>query len=413
MLLGAAACGFGGDDASPADTEPLVYELDGMTVVVNPSLRMADSTAWWLDTTAAVRIGVVDGPEEYMIGRLAGVLRRPDGGILLADAIAHELREYDAGGRFIRRVGRAGEGPGEYGWLTQLMPYAGDSIIVMDNESSRANVLDGDLGFVRRFRPRLRETVARQGMTSHRLIGFFDDGTAVVSDYLNVCGPRRFEGFCEDSVAFFRVGEDGATLARFGRFVYSRAQSVRLQGRNFLNVEPHPQAYWTVHGGRFYYADAKRFEVRVFRADGMLDRVIRVDASAPVHTRREVEPRPPGPTGDPERDELRRLAIEAFSQMQPPDTLPHFSDMLVDATGHVWLREYVPPRRIDVWPRWYIFDPEGRLRFSIRSPPELVHPARAYSPLRPRIGDDHVLTYARDEDGVESVVLIPLRKRQH
>ena len=101
------------------------------------------------------------------------------------------------------------------------------------------------------------------------LVGFFADGSVLMSDYLNVCGAAR-DGFCEDSVAFFRTDQEGNTLARFGSFVYGRTES-RSGRPNVTFGEPHPQALWTVHGSRFYYADAKRFEIRVFDLDGALN----------------------------------------------------------------------------------------------------------------------------------------------
>jgi hypothetical protein len=93
---------------------------------------------------------VVEGAPEHMIGRLAGMLRRPDRTILIADCTAHEVRVFDERGRFVRKVGRVGEGPGEYGWLYSL--YArGDSIVVMDNEGSRIIMLGPDLEYAHRF----------------------------------------------------------------------------------------------------------------------------------------------------------------------------------------------------------------------------------------------------------------------
>src|SRR5690606_16148584 len=198
--------------------------------------------------------------------------------ILIADAIAHTVRVYDERGTFVRSVGRAGEGPGEYGWLTQIMPYTADSIVVMDNENSRVNVLDPQLEFVRRYRPQLRDTRAPAGMTSHRLVSFFADGSALMSDYIDTCGPARSHGFCEDSVSYVRTRED-TVLATFGTFVYGRTEARRVE-RGFATAwtEPHPQPFRTIRGNRFYHADSKRFAVEVYGADGSLERVVRVRA---------------------------------------------------------------------------------------------------------------------------------------
>lgn len=411
VVLGAAC---GGDD-TPERRSIVERVEDGVTIVEHTDLDGADTLSWTIDTTDVVRIGVMEGPEEEMIGRLAGYLTRPDGTILLADGVAHELRVFDRDGGFVRSVGRAGEGPGEYGWLYGLRRYAGDSVAVLDNEGSRVTILGPDLEYVRRYHPRLQETRATPPMTSHRLIGFFDDGQALVSDYLNVCGARRREGFCEDSVAFFRTDTAGASTTRFGRFVYSRDEGTRASGVGIRIAEPHPQAMWAVRGDRFFYGDAKRFEILVYRADGTLDRIIRVAGEAPRYPREDVLPpptRPPGMEDTPETRAMMEAVARFHREVALPDSFPAFSDLLVDTEGNLWVREYLPRTRwgSDGPPRWFVFDPEGHLTHALRSVPGMLRSFRPYTQLTPQIGADHVLGSTEDELGVERLVLYRLRK---
>ncbi|MEX2285321.1 MAG: 6-bladed beta-propeller [Gemmatimonadota bacterium] len=361
-----------------------------------------------------VQIGMLEGPDEYVIGQLAGTLLLPGDSILIADATAHELRVFDPSGKFARKVGRKGDGPGEFTWLTAVHVYAGDSIVVLDHEGGRANVLGRDFGYARRFRPRLLETRARPPMTSHDLIGFFSDGRALVSDFLNVCGPRRTDGFCEDSVAFYRTNEDGSTEARLGSFVYSREESVEVRsGPSTGWSEPHPQPMRTLHDNRFYYGDAKRFEIQVFGANGELERRIRVAGIAPRYQKKDVwAPPSPAAAANPRLKGTLAALEAARAKATMPDTFPSFSDLLVDQAGNIWVREYVPQMHLrKVRPRWYVFDPEGRLRWSLRSTPGMMRFFRPYTRKSPQIANDRVLTTVRDADNVESVVVYRLVKR--
>jgi hypothetical protein len=409
LLTVAAGCG---PAAHAPDTEVRVTVQDGVTIVENPGLHIADTLAWRIDTTDVVSIGVVEGAPEYMIGRLAGALRRPDGSILIADAIAHEIRVFDERGRFLRKVGRAGDGPGEYGWLYNM--YAkGDSVVVMDNEGGRITMLGPDLEYAHRYRPRLRETVAQDMMTSHSVRGFFVDGRILVSDYLSSCGAQRRDGgFCVDSSAYYRTDGQGPAEANYGRFVSARSEMYRRPDANIGISEPHPQAFTAVHGDRFYYADAERFEVSVYGPDGALERLIRVAADPPRYDRREIfRPIPDDGSGDPRRAELRRHFDDIIRTVRVPDPLPHFSDMIIDEGGRIWLREYQPPGVADRAPRWFIFDADGRLRWSLRSPRTLVRSPAPWARWNPQIGEDFVLSSARDELDVASVVLYRLRKQ--
>src|SRR5688572_17808188 len=78
---------------------------NGVTIVENPGLHTADSLAWSIDTADVVRIGMIDGPDEYVFGRLIAALFLPRNEILIADGTAHELRIFDASGQFVRKTG--------------------------------------------------------------------------------------------------------------------------------------------------------------------------------------------------------------------------------------------------------------------------------------------------------------------
>ena len=61
-----------------------------------------------------LRIGEFDGTGPYVFGSLRSVIPDPMGRIWVLEGQAFELRLFDAEGRFVRAVGRQGEGPGEF-----------------------------------------------------------------------------------------------------------------------------------------------------------------------------------------------------------------------------------------------------------------------------------------------------------
>lgn len=414
LLVTAGACGGERGAGSPGAGVTVRVE-DGVTVVENGGLHLADTLAWRIDTTAVVRIGVLEGPEEYVFGRIRGIAQRSDGTVVVADALARELRLYDLEGRFVRRVGRAGEGPGEFGTITGLALLAGDSLAVISGQ--RVDLLGPDLQFARRFNARLprEEMSVEPPLSSDRLEGLFEDGRALMGDYIGVCG-RDTEGVCVDSIAFKRIGRAGGVDARFGRFVYGRQERRQLAADLpvIATREPYPQAFWTVGGDRFYYGDARRFEVFAFTSGGSLERRIRLDYTSPEYTRDDVWPpleEPPAPSSDPRLARLNEAVREIRASAEVPDTFPAFSDLLVDATGHVWVREYLPSAPSDERPpRWFVFDPEGRLGYAVRSVPGMDRRGGPLGGVAPFIGERHVIGRVEDELGVESVVVYDLVK---
>ena len=108
----------------------------------------------------------------------------------------------------------------------------------------------------------------------------------------------------------------------------------------------------------------------------------------------------------------RERAERSLAQTVFAEELPHFSDLLVDRTGHLWVRHFdyrerfLRPGRsstntIDAPTKWDVFDPRGAWLCTLELP------AR-FTPFE--IGADYVLGLARDADDIEQVHLYRLRK---
>jgi len=155
----------------------------------------------------------------------------------------------------------------------------------------------------------------------------------------------------------------------------------------------------------------KPYEIRAFSIDGTLARIVR----------REHEPRSPaeadrqsylerktGGGGGP-RPALPEALLEAileerrqFFELVPLAVhFPAFSTIMVDETGHLWVREYDLPREEDPAPLWTVFDPEGRVLGFVETPEGLDIL---------QIGEDYILGRFEDEFEVEYVQVWPLER---
>ena len=80
----------------------------------------------------SVRIGMLDGPMEFIFGDVTGAIRLEDGSVVVADEQTHNIRRYDASGQHMWASGRQGEGPGEYGGMRLMRGCPGSAITVFD-----------------------------------------------------------------------------------------------------------------------------------------------------------------------------------------------------------------------------------------------------------------------------------------
>lgn len=115
-------------DAASDDVERFV---SGDTTIV----RNRSPAGLWGDTMTLdveLEIGTLDGPPETTFGRVVSVTARDDGSILIIDAQGPEVREFDANGSFVRRLGGAGDGPGEYRRPAMLRAMRDGSTVLVD-----------------------------------------------------------------------------------------------------------------------------------------------------------------------------------------------------------------------------------------------------------------------------------------
>ena len=102
-------------------------------------------------SSPSVRIGVVDGADEYIFGAIESVVRLGNGTIAVSDAGAARVSLYDEDGTFRRRWGRRGDGPEEFRSLARIYPLGSDSLIVSERYPARMSVFDVDGTLARRF----------------------------------------------------------------------------------------------------------------------------------------------------------------------------------------------------------------------------------------------------------------------
>ena len=79
-------------------------------------VRADNPPSWGLNlrTVEEVRIGALEGPEEYVFGRVQSIAVGLDGTIYVTDDQVPVIRCYDSDGSYLGDVGREGSGPGEY-----------------------------------------------------------------------------------------------------------------------------------------------------------------------------------------------------------------------------------------------------------------------------------------------------------
>ena len=298
------------------------------------------------------------------------------------------MRFYDAEGRFLRSVGREGDGPGEFRYLASIF-VGEDSILAYEFLRTRVSVFKTTGEFVRSF----RLEPAAEGRFNPTLVGVMADGALLVRMGRVFRAGEETSGVNRDSMALFRYSREGEPLEAIGRFP-GRESYVRVDGSTMgvTSLAFGKATSIAVRDGRFLVGTADSYEIARYDTEGRLEALIRKRHDNLPVTREDIERYRQAQLDENDEGMMRQFMERMLAEMPLPQTMPAYSGVRVDAAGYLWVEEYRRPG--DDLPRWNVFDPEGRLLGTVETPVGLA--------IR-EIGHDYLLGLWRDEFDVEHV----------
>ena len=377
-----AACSGGqGGGGGAGGLRSVVRDSAGVTIVENgrplPELRLG----WRVGTAPAVTIGTAEGDPAYELSGVGGATRTPDGRIVVANAGSGELRVFDSEGVHVESWGGQGDGPGEFGAMapSRVMPWPGDSLMARDPFSRRASIFGIDGTFGRALRP-------EGGYAS--VVGPLPDGRVFAATLTTYSGgsPGASE-LTRPELEYGILEADGSVHRDLGAYPGSELYVVNTANGPLLRRYPFSRsAYPLVWGDLVVISANDRYEIRAYRPDGALARIVRRDHEARAPTQADL--RDYVARQNPERPE----ALDAVADMPLVEAFPAFARVLVDRLDHLWVEEYRLPG--ETHRLWTVFDPEGRALGLVEMPGSFA--------VR-EIGEDYILGTRRDELDIEYV----------
>ncbi len=401
-MFAALAMVLGCDGARAAGSPAtVVRDSAGIEIVESgapSSTRGDDSAPLRVDSVPTLSIGVEAGEEVYQLHRVFDARRLPDGRIAVGNSGSSEIRVFDADGKYQMSVGRAGEGPGEFGPFASIYFYAaGDSLIVPD-DGFRVHVYGPGVEYLETRRFTLMPEVGRPFLQ-----GVFTDGSWLVQAYENGGTLRGAPGtVIRARFSLLRYGADGrfidslATLDARERYV-NEVDGVTHYPYIPLSADP----LHVVVGDELATLVSDKPELTFLDQSGKVVRLVRWPRERVPSD--DVWPafRDSSIASFANDDELVRRMFSAFflKELPLPEFAPLYRSMVVDAERRVWLERFQMPG-VDALRAWDVIDTNGAWLGVVHVPRNL----RVF-----QVGADFLLGRSLDSLGVERVQIHALR----
>lgn len=340
VSLGAAGCV---DNAPASGWGGTVDTLSsGQVSVYNPAGSLWSAGDEWT-VEEELRIGTLDGTGPDMFGAIADFAIDGYGRFWLFEGQAQELRVFDAGGRFVRTVGRQGEGPGEFNRVIGMDWGADGNLWIADPSNNRLSVVDTTGAFVASH-----PTIG--GVVVQPWPGGFDDSGQFYTYGIDTSVDDDF------ALVMVRHGPDLQPIDSVAPPEYPGEREyfeLRNEDNWMMTGVPYtPSLEWRLGRDGTYWAGLTG-EYRIFQISWSGDTLRSI--------RREYQPLPVTASDLEEARERLEWFTEAGGKAdwsRIPSTKPAFEEFVIDDSDFLWVQMVAGP---DEQGRLFdVFDPEGR-----------------------------------------------------
>lgn len=320
--------------------------------------------------------GIESNPDDefdHKQGYLLGV-RLSNGGLAVIDV--SRVHYFDAQGKRTRIVGRKGQGPEEFQYLTAICRTRGDTLLLNDSHNRRISVLDGS--------GRILRTILQGDNGTAGSDACLDDGTFVLE--------RRIGELTERQNRITRLRTDGTIVNVLGTFSTPPFDMITMVGSSTVA--------W---GNSLYDGDPFTSQIRVHDALGTLRRIIRTADRGDRITDSEAEQRMAMTIPTNVTAAERKSRMDMMRARPHASAWPVFFTIKLAADGTIWVLDY--KRKYPSPDVWTAIDSTGRILGRLQFPPV---PERTISPQVLSFGRDYVMLRRFDPDGATSIGIFPL-----
>lgn len=229
--------------------------VDGVKIITNPEFPRDGQVTYQLEEELSIGEEEVD--ENYMFNQPRSVKAAEDGSIYVLDGRDICIKVYDREGKYLRTIGRQGQGPGEFSSGSLYFDIGSDEkIYIMDCRNSCVIIMDKDGAFIHSFR------------LPGRLFGEME------TDKNNfIYFERKFRDEEARKTSIHRYNSTGDEILNYGTFKIVQPVIQRRTKTSISSTVSRIAAttVWTVdQEGKLYAGYGDKYQISVYNPNGSL-----------------------------------------------------------------------------------------------------------------------------------------------
>lgn len=293
-----------------------VETIEGVTYIHNPAAPLHPTKAAIIEEELIYKEKDESGEIRlFKPGRFAVDAR---GQIYIGDNSDMAIKVFDQAGKFLRAIGRKGEGPGEFTFIGDMVPLPDGRLLVTDFQARRTSFFDSEGQFL----------VSYSWKKNFLKVHLATESSCTLEE--GVYTEESRERWIK------KIDFAGEELISFGKFSFPEIKMVQVgEGMISTSVPWTPASVFAGDNSRqwLYHCPGDQYLIEVYDQKGKLFRKI-------------DRPYQPVPVTDDDINEIKSdftkrpdsPAAKLYGQMEFPRVKPISDRLVVDSEGNLWVR---------------------------------------------------------------------------
>ena len=236
--------------------------INGIKVVSNPDYPRDGIVRYLM--VEEMCIGDMDKDEKYMLNQPQDVQVSDDGTIYVLDWGDVCIKVFDSNGKYLRTIGRKGQGPGEFEFLTYMSLSSDGRIFLMDSVNRRIVVFDKYGEYLSGFR--MEGTLRQMKTDDQNRIYFAKRLREESAEELPI--TEDFQEL-DVTVQIFRAEADGEGMFQMGDFLGEKDRLKRTGAEGMMSIGSKYNVVWEVdRKGLLYIGLNDEYKINVLDQEG-------------------------------------------------------------------------------------------------------------------------------------------------